>query len=147
MFLLHHLEGAPASLLFISQDKAMLCSCNRKPEILYGLRQQDLFLTQTLVGGLCPSLISGLPGSWLPCLEGFGPTSEYSGLEGSHLLTVEWSEMATWPHSTPVSLHSTTLPGAWKVHSQEYLVDNINHHCVYFVGLHACVQRHLMISD
>ena len=66
--------------------KASIWSCNRKWEIPYGLKQQDIFVTQALVGGLCPSLIPGLLGSGWPfsratVLEGFGPAGEYFGLE------------------------------------------------------------------
>ena len=28
--------------------------------------------------------------------------------------SADWLEMTTWPRSTPKSLHSTPLPGAWK---------------------------------
>ena len=46
-----------ASLFFNSQDKASLCSYNRKLEILCGLRQQDLFLTQ-IVGFQVPGCLA-----------------------------------------------------------------------------------------
>lgn len=58
-----------ASLFFISQDKASLCSYNRKLEILCGLRQQDLFLTQIVGRRALPITATWPPGSWLPCLE------------------------------------------------------------------------------
>lgn len=87
---------------FISQNKASLCPYNKKPTSLCSLKQHDFILTQTLVGGLCSSLITRLKGTWLPwqtnhvkgpclicqretALEGFGPTNEYSGFEVSYV--------------------------------------------------------------
>lgn len=80
-------------------------SCNKKHTSPHGLKQQDLFLTQALVGGLCSSPVPWLMGSWLPLqtnqikvswlpcqsemfLEGFGPASRMVWPSGElHSLT------------------------------------------------------------
>ena len=46
--------------------------------------------------------------------------------------------MTAWPYSTPKSLHSTPLPGAWEAGREpEVSGGSINDHWVYFVDVHA----------
>ena len=54
------------------------------------------------------------------------------------MLTANWSEMTAWPHSTPKSLHSTPLPGAWEAGREPGVSGgSINDHWAYFVEVHA----------
>lgn len=113
-----------AFLFFISQDKASLCSYNRKLEILCDLRQQDLFLIQTVGRRASPITATWLPGSWLPCLEDFGPSSEYSGFDVSfvclQLIGQKWPHGLTQPQRVYIA-HTYQEPGK-QAESQEYLV-------------------------
>ena len=46
--------------------------------------------------------------------------------------------MTTWPHSTPKSLHSTPLPGAWEAGREPGVSGGgFNAHCAGFVDLRA----------
>lgn len=136
------------SPFFTSQDKASLCSCNRKLEILCGLRQQDLFLTQVVGRRALPITATWLPGSWLPCLEDFGLSSEYSGFDVSficsQLIGQKWPHGLTQPQRAYIA-HPYQEPGK-QAESQEYLVvalmPTVRTLWIYV----PTVQRHLMRS-
>lgn len=135
------LQTLLAHVVFSSvRIKASLCSYYGKSEILCSLKQQDLLLTEVLLGGFAHRWIPGLPGSCLPCrraaaLGGFGLANGCSGLEVSFICSQLIGQKEPRSPTQPQRVYIAQR--ACRGRELMLLVNSISDCCLWFLGLHA----------